>query len=153
LLRFFIFTALSDSLWVIAVLFIGSKSKTAFASVGLSGMIALGTGYLVSHSNTRRTKRRVLPSLAIFIAFAWRFTKTLFMIFEPISSEHRPQRKGLRFDYQPDGGLSLVVFIPQVTTTSLKISHIAPYKAPVLHVLKKPGFLCQHLVDECNEYT
>jgi hypothetical protein len=37
---------------IIAVLFIGLKAKTALASGGLSGVIALGTGYLVSLGNT-----------------------------------------------------------------------------------------------------
>jgi hypothetical protein len=101
---------------IIAVLFIGLKAKTALASGGLSGVIALGTGYLVSLGNTGAQNGGVLLSLALFIVFAWRSTKTLFMIFELIPSAHADLKgKGIAFlIISLMAVVSLVMFILQI---------------------------------------
>lgn len=83
---------------IISVLFIGLKAKTALASGGLSGVIALGTGYLVSPGTTGAQTGGLLLSLALFIVFAWRSTKTLFRIFELIPSADADLKgKGIAF--------------------------------------------------------
>ena len=71
---------------IISVIFIGPKAKTALASGGLSGVISLTIGYLISTNTNGAQVAGIGLSLALFIVFAWRATKTLFKIFEFIAS-------------------------------------------------------------------
>jgi hypothetical protein len=71
---------------IISVIFIGPKAKTALASGGTSGLMALIIGYLISTETRGAAIAGILLSAVLFIVFAWRASKTLFKIFELISS-------------------------------------------------------------------
>lgn len=83
---------------VVAVVFIGMKAKTALASGGLSGLIAMGIGHLVSTQTYYADIAGILLSLALCCVFAWRSTKTLFKLFELIPAQHEDLKgKGIAF--------------------------------------------------------
>jgi hypothetical protein len=67
---------------IVSVIFIGMKAKTALASGGISGTVALLMAWLISqHINSGRIGGIAL-TIILFIVFSWRSTKTLFKIFE-----------------------------------------------------------------------
>jgi hypothetical protein len=83
---------------VIAVIFIGMKAKTALASGGMSGLIAIGLGYLLSGGHDWAGTAGVILSLGLFGVFSWRSTKTLHKIFELIPVQHTDLKgKGIAF--------------------------------------------------------
>jgi uncharacterized membrane protein (UPF0136 family) len=73
---------------ITAVGFIGMKAKTALASGGTSGVIALAIAYLILNGNTGALLIGIVLSVALLIVFAWRSTKTLQTIFKLIPSQH-----------------------------------------------------------------
>jgi hypothetical protein len=79
---------------VISVIFIGRKAKTALMSGGMSGALSLSIAYLLSIGIYNAVWAGLLVSLGFFIVFAWRSTKTLFKIFELLSSSHRKELEG-----------------------------------------------------------
>jgi hypothetical protein len=83
---------------IVSVIFIGMKAKTALASGGLSGTIAIIIAYLTSsHPDGTRIAGIALAS-ALFIVFSWRSTKTLHKIFELIPEKHPDLNgKGIAF--------------------------------------------------------
>lgn len=67
---------------IVSVIFIGMKAKTALASGGISGAVALLMAWMISQNiNSGRIGGIILTGL-LFIVFSWRATKTLFKIFE-----------------------------------------------------------------------
>lgn len=71
---------------VAAVVFIGAKAKTAVMSGGTSGILSCAIAYLVSDNSTWAPVAGICLALALFVVFSWRSSKTLFRIFELISS-------------------------------------------------------------------
>jgi hypothetical protein len=83
---------------IVSVIFIGMKAKTALASGGTSGVIAIAIGYLHSIGTTGAQVGGIVLSLALLIVFSWRSTKTLFKVFELIPSQHEDLKgKGIAF--------------------------------------------------------
>lgn len=83
---------------IVSVIFIGMKAKTALISGGMSGALSLLTGYLISTYTSGAPAVGILLSLALFIVFAWRSTKTLFKVFELIPTAHEDLKgKGIAF--------------------------------------------------------
>lgn len=78
---------------IMAVVLIGLKAKTALASGGLSGVIAITIGHFVSQGSASAQVAGLLVCLALFVVFCWRSAKTLFTLFELIPSRH-PDLKG-----------------------------------------------------------
>jgi hypothetical protein len=78
---------------ITAVIFIGLKAKTALASGGTSGLIALLIAYFISQDIQNAKWAGLVLAFALFVVFSWRATKTLFSIFEMIPSSH-PDLKG-----------------------------------------------------------
>jgi hypothetical protein len=79
---------------IISVIFIGSKAKTALMSGGMSGVLSLSIAYFLSIGVVGAVWAGLIVSFALFIVFAWRSTKTLFKIFELISSSNREELEG-----------------------------------------------------------
>jgi hypothetical protein len=72
---------------------IGLKAKTALASGGISGVIAITIGHYVSQGSYVAQTGGILLCFALFIVFCWRSAKTLFVVFELIPERH-PDLKG-----------------------------------------------------------
>lgn len=82
----------------VAVTFIGLKAKTALASGGSSGVIAIFIGWLHSELHSSAAWLGILLSLALLIVFSWRATKTLHKVFELIPAKHPDLNgKGIAF--------------------------------------------------------
>jgi hypothetical protein len=67
---------------IVSVIFIGMKAKTALASGGVSGAVALLLANMVAQNTSSGRVGGLLLAFLLFIVFAWRATKTLFKIFE-----------------------------------------------------------------------
>jgi hypothetical protein len=78
---------------IASVLLIGFKAKTALASGGTSGVIAIIIGHFVSQGYVAAQAAGIIVCLGLFIIFCWRSAKTLFKVFELIP-EHHPDLKG-----------------------------------------------------------
>lgn len=78
---------------ITAVIFIGMKAKTALVSGGTSGVISFLLAYFIANGITDLKIAGLVFSLALFIVFSWRATKTLFSVFSMIQSNH-PDLKG-----------------------------------------------------------
>lgn len=83
---------------ITAVVFIGLKAKTALLSGGTSGAICIGISYIASSQFHAAQIAGLVVSLALFIVFSWRATKTLFIIFEIIATPGNELKgKGIAF--------------------------------------------------------
>ena len=83
---------------IISVIFIGMKAKTALISGGTSGAISILIAYLVSQNIQAAQYAGIFVTIALFIVFSWRSTKTLFSIFELIETSHQDLKgKGIAF--------------------------------------------------------
>jgi hypothetical protein len=83
---------------IISVIFIGMKAKTALASGGMSGLLAILTGWLVADGSQLAKIAGIFLALMLFIVFCWRSAKTLFKIFELIpTSDPDLKGKGIAF--------------------------------------------------------
>jgi hypothetical protein len=78
---------------IAAVSLIGLKAKTALASGGVSGLIAIAIGHFVSQGSDVAPIAGLFLCLALSIVFCWRSAKTLFKILELIPDRH-PDVKG-----------------------------------------------------------
>jgi hypothetical protein len=76
-----------------AVTLIGFKAKTALASGGISGIVAITIGHFISQGSNVAKVAGLVVCLALFIIFCWRSGKTLFTLFELIP-ERDPDLKG-----------------------------------------------------------
>jgi Na+/proline symporter len=73
---------------ITSVLLIGMKAKTALASGGTAGVIAITIGHFVSQGSAGAQIAGVVVCLMLFIVFCWRSAKTLFTVFEFIPDRH-----------------------------------------------------------------
>jgi hypothetical protein len=64
------------------------KAKTALASGGISGVIAIIVGHFISVGSTVAQVAGIFVCLALFIVFCWRSAKTLFTILDLIPERH-----------------------------------------------------------------
>ncbi|HEY0771697.1 MAG TPA: hypothetical protein VGD31_15330, partial [Sphingobacteriaceae bacterium] len=78
---------------IAAVLLIGMKAKTALASGGTSGVIAITIGHFASQGSQLAFVAGIMVCFALFIVFCWRSAKTLFALFNMIADRH-PDLKG-----------------------------------------------------------
>ena len=92
------------------------KAKTALASGGMSGAIVILIAYLISIETPGARWAGLGVTLALFIVFAWRSTKTLHKIFELIPSAHEDLKgKGMAFlIISLMAVMSVVVFMVQL---------------------------------------
>jgi hypothetical protein len=67
---------------IVSVVFIGMKAKTALASGGISGVVALLMAWLISRDIDSGRIGGIALAIMLFLVFSWRSTKTLFKIFE-----------------------------------------------------------------------
>jgi uncharacterized membrane protein (UPF0136 family) len=110
---------------VVAVAFIGVKAKTALMSGGMSGAVNIVIGYLVSTGASFAPWLGIAVSLALFIVFSWRSTKTLFKIFELIPSNHPDLNgKGIAFLI-----ISLMAVVSVVVLMLQVVNALYPYSA------------------------
>ena len=83
---------------ITSVLLIGMKAKTALASGGLSGIVAITIGHYIHQGSSFAQVAGLLVCLLLFIVFCWRSGKTLFTIIEmipmAIGTERNPDLKG-----------------------------------------------------------
>ena len=101
---------------IVSVIFIGMKAKTALISGGTAGGLVLLTAFLISGGLAAAAYGGLFLSLALFIVFSWRATKTLFRLFEIIPTGHEELKsKGIAFlIISLMAVVSLVVFLIQV---------------------------------------
>src|SRR5688572_21781774 len=78
---------------IVSVSLIGLKAKTALASGGTAGAIALLIGSLISNQTTGAHTAGIILSTLLLAVFSWRSAKTLFKMFELIPLQH-PDLKG-----------------------------------------------------------
>lgn len=83
---------------IIAVVFIGMKAKTALASGGMSGLLAMVAGHFSAAGSEVAPIFGIILSLGLFCVFSWRSTKTLFTLFDLIRTNHSDAKgKGIAF--------------------------------------------------------
>ena len=83
---------------IISVTLIGMKAKTALASGGISGIIAITIGHFVSQGSIVAQIAGLILCLLLFGVFCWRSAKTLFTLFELIPERHPDlKNKGIAF--------------------------------------------------------
>jgi hypothetical protein len=83
---------------IVSVALIGMKAKTALASGGTSGVIALTLGWLIMNQNNTAQVFAIAFTGILFVVFSWRSAKTLFKIFELVPLAHADlQGKGIAF--------------------------------------------------------
>jgi len=78
---------------IASVALIGLKAKTALASGGISGIMAVAIGHFISEGSDVAQVAGIFLCLVLFIIFCWRSAKTLFKVFELIPERH-PDLKG-----------------------------------------------------------
>ena len=103
---------------IISVVFIGLKAKTALLSGGLSGAISLFIAYMAMDEAAGVAAWAGLAlSFGLFIVFAWRSAKTLFKVFELLSSSSHEELNGKGIAFliiSLMAVVSMVVFILQL---------------------------------------
>ena len=83
---------------IAAVIFIGMKAKTALASGGTSGVLAMVAGHFISLGSELAIILGIALSFGLFCVFSWRSTKTLFALFDLIRTSHSDVKgKGIAF--------------------------------------------------------
>lgn len=79
---------------ITSVIFIGMKARTALASGGISGLVAILLGHLLSTGASAGLYYGGMAlAFVLFCVFSWRSTKTLYALFELIPAQH-PDLKG-----------------------------------------------------------
>ena len=78
---------------IASVMLIGMKAKTALASGGLSGVIAITIAHFISQGSTMAQSAGILVCLMLFTVFCWRSAKTLFTVVDLIPERH-PDLRG-----------------------------------------------------------
>jgi len=83
---------------IMSVILIGRKAKTALASGGISGVIAMTVGHFIAQGSDVAKVAGLLVCLGLFAVFCWRSAKTLFTVFELIPERHPDLKsKGIAF--------------------------------------------------------
>lgn len=104
-----------------SVLLIGMKAKTALASGGISGVIAITIGHFISQGSTVAQVAGIVVSLMLFIVFCWRSAKTLFTVLE-MAPERHPELRGKAIAFliiSLMAVVSIVVLLLQLTSLNL----------------------------------
>lgn len=104
-----------------AVALIGWKAKTALASGGTAGAIAIILGHFVSQGSTTAQVAGLLVCLALCVVFCWRSAKTLFTLFNLVPDRH-PDLKGKAIAFliiSLMAVVSVIVLILQLSVISL----------------------------------
>lgn len=78
---------------ITSVALIGMKAKTALASGGTAGVIAIAIGHFISQGSAVAPVAGLIVCLALFIVFCWRSAKTLFTVLE-LTRDRHPDLKG-----------------------------------------------------------
>jgi hypothetical protein len=78
---------------IVSVLLIGMRAKTALASGGLSGVLAITIGHFVSQGSAVAPIAGIAVCLLLFVVFCWRSAKTLFSVLNMVPDRH-PDLKG-----------------------------------------------------------
>ena len=78
---------------IVSVSLIGMKAKTALASGGTAGVIAITIGHFISQGSVPAQIAGVVVCFALFIVFCWRSAMTLFKVLELIPERH-PDLRG-----------------------------------------------------------
>jgi hypothetical protein len=78
---------------IVSVSLIGWKAKTALASGGTAGVIAIAIGHFISQGSTVAQGAGLVVCLMLLVVFCWRSAKTLFIVLELIPERH-PDLKG-----------------------------------------------------------
>jgi len=78
---------------IASVMLIGLKAKTALASGGISGVMAITIGHFISQGSRGAQAAGLLVCFALFIVFCWRSAKTLLTVLELVPERH-PDLKG-----------------------------------------------------------
>ena len=102
---------------IVSVSLIGIKAKTALASGGTAGVVAITIGHLVSQGRTVATAAGIVVCLLLFIVFCWRSARTLFTILDMIPERH-PDLQGKAIAFliiSLMAIVSIVVLILQLT--------------------------------------
>jgi hypothetical protein len=83
---------------ITAVVFIGSRAKTALISGGSSGCVALASAYMLSIGLEAGKWTGLGLTAALFVVFSWRTTKTLFAVFDMVANNDSALKgKGVAF--------------------------------------------------------
>lgn len=105
---------------------IGMKAKTALASGGLSGVIAITIGHFIFEGSAVAQVAGLLVCLMLFIVFCWRSAKTLFTVLDlipiAIGTERHPDLKGKAIAFliiSLMAVVSLMVLLLQLTVFTL----------------------------------
>jgi hypothetical protein len=107
---------------IVSVILIGRKAKTALASGGISGVVAVTVGHFIAEGSGLAKVAGLLVCLALFIVFCWRSAKTLFTVFELIPERHPDvKNKGIAFlIISLMAVVSLIVLLLQLSTMSVE---------------------------------
>jgi len=84
---------------ITAVIFIGSKAKTALVSGGTSGILAIFIGYFYYSENILIKIAAILLPSILFVVFCWRSSKTFLILIDMISAQQQAEakKKGIAF--------------------------------------------------------
>jgi hypothetical protein len=101
---------------IISVIFIGLKARTALASGGSSGVVAILLGWLHADQTSGAAWAGIFLAAVLLVVFSWRATKTLHKVFELIPTGHSDLNgKGIAFlIISLMAVTSLIVFMIQV---------------------------------------
>jgi hypothetical protein len=105
---------------IVAVIFIGSKAKTALMSGGMSGLLSILIAYFIGKGSGYAPVFGIILPAALFIVFAWRSTKTLFRIFELLTSSPGAPDKN---ELQGKGIAFLIISLMAITSLIVFILH------------------------------
>ena len=73
---------------IASVMLIGMRAKTALASGGISGIIAITIGHFISQGSTVAEIAGIVVCLMLFVVFCWRSAKTLFALLDMIPNRN-----------------------------------------------------------------
>jgi hypothetical protein len=106
---------------ITAVIFIGMKAKTALASGGMSGVLAMVTGHFMASGSGVAPVLGIILSFGLFCIFSWRATKTLFTLFDLIRTNHADlNSKGIAFLI-----ISLMAIVSIVVTLTQAVDFVS----------------------------
>jgi hypothetical protein len=106
---------------IVSVMLIGMRAKTALASGGISGVIAITIGHFISQGSNVAQIAGIVVCLMLFVVFCWRSAKTLFTILDMIPERH-PDLKGKAIAFlviSLMAVVSVVVLLLQLAIASL----------------------------------
>src|SRR6188768_2925146 len=105
---------------IVSVIFIGPKAKTALMSGGMSGLLSILIAYFIGKGSGYAPVFGIILPVGLFIVFAWRSTKTLFRIFELLTSPTSAPDKN---ELNGKGIAFLIISLMAVTSLVVFIVH------------------------------